>query len=112
MSLRSEPLLGDPGLQAFLYGPLVLAGRLGTEGLTAEMAQGGPGSAYESHTVQGKPVPAPEFAANPANLSSWIEPAPGQPLTFRTVGQKRNVTLVPLNQLFGERYGVYWRVRG
>jgi hypothetical protein len=44
------------------------------------------------------------------DTSSWIKPT-GEPLTFRTTGQSQDVTMIPLNRLFGERYGVYWRVR-
>ena len=41
--------------------------------------------------------------------SSWIKPAE-RPQVFRTTGQKRDVTLLPLNRLFDRRYSVYWRV--
>ena len=44
----------------------------------------------------------------------WIpspEAVAGQPLTFRATGQDQDVTLIPLNQLFEERYAVYWRTR-
>ena len=37
--------------------------------------------------------------------------AADQPLTFHTTGQPQDVTLIPLNRLFGERYAVYWRMR-
>ncbi len=33
-----------------------------------------------------------------------------RPLEFRTVGQSRDLTLVPLNRIFDERYAVYWKV--
>ena len=36
MTLRTEPLPGAPDVVAFAYGPIVLAGRLGTEGVTPE----------------------------------------------------------------------------
>ena len=58
------------------------------------------------------PVPEieiPTFRASGEDPSSWIKPA-GGPLTFRTTGQKNNVTLVPLNSLFDRRYSVYWQV--
>jgi hypothetical protein len=50
------------------------------------------------------------FVGDYDDLSSWIRPAEGSPLTFRTVGQDEDVTLVPFYQLFGERYAIYWRV--
>ena len=34
MSLAAEPFADDPGAQAFRYGPVVLAGDLGNQGLT------------------------------------------------------------------------------
>jgi hypothetical protein len=40
-----------------------------------------------------------------------LKPVSGKPLTFRTTGQARDVTFIPLNRLFEPRYGVYWRVR-
>jgi hypothetical protein len=34
----------------------------------------------------------------------------GEPLTFRTTGQPRDITFAPLNRIFDKRYSVYWRV--
>jgi uncharacterized protein len=31
---------------------------------------------------------------------------------FRTRGQRKDVTLVPLNRLFDRRYAVYWQTTG
>jgi hypothetical protein len=33
----------------------------------------------------------------------------GRPLEFRTFGQKRDLTLIPLNRVLDERYAVYWK---
>jgi len=51
----------------------------------------------------------PTFHASAAELASWIKPE-AKPLTFRTSGQKHDVTLVPLNRLYDRRYSVYWQV--
>jgi DUF1680 family protein len=122
MHLHAEALPDDPHTQAFLYGPLVLAGDLGGEGLTRDhiigpnLRVGAPnveqyGSPLgPSNTTP--PMPAleiPSFRAASADLSTWIKPA-GRPLTFRTSGQKQDVTFVPLNSLFDRRYSVYWSV--
>jgi DUF1680 family protein len=122
MHLHAEALPDDPHTQAFLYGPLVLAGDLGGEGLTRDhiigpnLRVGAPnveqyGSPLgPSNTTP--PMPAleiPSFRAASADLSMWIKPA-GRPLTFRTSGQKQEVTFVPLNSLFDRRYSVYWSV--
>ena len=42
--------------------------------------------------------------------ASWLKPSRGRPLEFRTVGQSNELTLVPLNRIFDERYAVYWKV--
>jgi hypothetical protein len=59
--------------------------------------------------MRNMPVEIPSFQAAGADPATWIKPA-GAPLTFRTTGQKKDVTLVPLNSIFGKRYSVYWQV--
>ena len=121
MRLRVETMPDDPTLQAFLYGPLVLADDLGNEGLT-EAHITGPNFLVGAAGVErwGSPlaatnrvpsIPAIEIRAFRATgeIESWIKPA-NDPLTFRRTGQKQNVTLLPLNRLFDRRYSVYWRV--
>ena len=104
MSLQVSAMPDDPGLQAFLYGPLVLAGRLGSEGLTADDQVSDRRQEVKSHYVRGNPVNVPDLHA-PALKAA------GAPLTFEVAAESRNLTLIPLNRLFGERYAVYWRVR-
>jgi len=111
MRLHSQPLPGDPTMQALMYGPLVLAGELGTQGLSRDMQYGDPFNARGGKFLRGDPVPAPELLANGESIEEWVKPVGGQPLTFRTTGQRQNITLSPLNRLFEQRYGVYFRVR-
>lgn len=106
MSLRAESMPDDPTVQAVLYGPIVLAGRLGSEGLSRATTYGG----YDCE-LKGKPVPAPDIVAETAEAGSWVEAVPGRPLAFRTKAQKRIIDLGPLNRIAGERYAVYWKVR-
>jgi DUF1680 family protein len=103
MHLTVEPMPDDPKTQAFLYGPIVLAGDLGAEGLTDQMITG-----PNAPRPQRVPIEIPSFTAK-GDPSTWIKPADA-PLTFRTTGQSRDVTLVPLNSIFGRRYSVYWQV--
>jgi hypothetical protein len=111
MSLRAQPMPDDATLQAFLYGPLVLAGELGTAGIADQMKQAVPYEPSLDQQKWAKPVAAPEFRARPGNPAEWIKPVPGRSLAFRTSGQAADVTMVPLNRLFEQRYGVYWRVK-
>jgi len=103
MSLRAAPIPDDPSLQAVMYGPLALAGRLGTEGLTREMIYGplGPDAARR--------IPVPPLTISGDAVGSWIEPVQGVPLAFRTRGQATDIRLIPLYRIQNERYTVYWR---
>jgi uncharacterized protein len=104
MRLTAEPLVDDPTQQAFLYGPLVLAGQFPKDGITGNLEhEQGP------EIQQAPPADVPALQAKGDNPANWIEPVPGDPLTFRTAGQAKDVTLKPLNKSWG-RYAVYWTV--
>jgi uncharacterized protein len=105
MRLHIEAMPDEPTTQAILYGPLVLAGKLGTEGLTKDLIVGPEGPFLRRH-----PMEVPKFRAASAEPDSWIKPVPNQSLTFRTTGQEKDVTLIPFHQTFGERYSIYWTV--
>ena len=104
MSLRIETLPGDDTQQAAMYGPLVLAGRLGTEGLTKPDVLRGILTAPPANAI-----PVPAIATSSKDPVGWLKPVAGQPLTFQTVGQEKQISLIPLYKLFGERYAVYWK---
>jgi hypothetical protein len=125
----------DPTLQAFMYGPLVLAGALGNEGLSYEMMYADPVNARRGEGMRRQPIPAPELLAPFTAPADWIKPVgdpsvdlrdvevvAGSPgdwtrasseggLAFRVTGQPRHLSMVPLSRLFGQRFAVYWRVR-
>jgi DUF1680 family protein len=104
MSLAAEPFPDEPRVQAFLYGPIVLAGDLGAQGLTDELILDQQGPAV------GKiPMSVPELHASGKKLEDWIKADGSAPLTFRAAGSEGRVTLKPLNQLWG-RYATYWPV--
>jgi uncharacterized protein len=104
MRVTAEPLADDRSQQAFLYGPLVLAGQFPKEGLQESLEhEEGP----EIHKAPRLDVPA--LRAMGSGPSEWITPVPGELLTFRTTGQVKDVTLKPLNQSW-QRYTVYWTV--
>ena len=105
MGLHIDPLPGDPTLQALMYGPLVLAGRLGSENLSNADVY-----VASDTSPAGKPVPVPTIGSNSKDLLSYVEPIPGQRLSFRVPAGSRQISLIPLYKLFGERYAVYWKV--
>jgi hypothetical protein len=110
MRLHTHAMPDDAGLQAIMYGPLVLVGRLGTEGLTPATLRAVPTPPRQVPNYPLDPVAAPTFRAASDDPSSWIAAVPGRPLEFRTSGQERDLDLVPFYRIIDERYGVYWRV--
>ena len=108
MSLHLDRMPDDPTLATVMYGPLVLAGELGTEKLTREMFYAKGQRDYDG----GPSIEVPMLVVSDDDPSVWIEPVPDRPLAFRTVGigQPEDVTLVPYHMLFGQRYSVYWRI--
>jgi hypothetical protein len=81
-----------------------LAGDLGAQGLTDEIVtnQQGP-------EVNKSPMSVPDLRASGKKLEDWIEPDGSAPLTFRATASSGNVTMKPLNQLWG-RFATYWSV--
>jgi len=111
MLLHLQTIPDDQNLAAILYGPVVLAGELGTDGLDPRRLYS------DDKFLHGgfPPIAVPELAADRLALDKWIQPvsAKDQPLTFRTAGAGRpaDVTLSPFYRLFNQRYNVYWRLR-
>jgi DUF1680 family protein len=109
MSLHLEAMPDDPTLVAFLYGPIVLAGDLGKEGL--KDARG-----YGVMAPQIGSLPAveiPVLACNPREILAKLKPERGAALTFRTdgIGRPRDVLLIPFYRVFDQRYTVYWKIQ-
>jgi DUF1680 family protein len=107
MSLRLEAMPDDPNRAAICYGPCVLAGALGSEGIVppAPYAKG------QADFFRGKTAPsAPVLLAQGRTVADWVEAVPGKPLTFRTkaVGKPDDVTLVAFHTLPPQRYSIYW----
>ncbi len=111
MRLHLQPIPDDPKLAAILFGPMVLAGELGTQNLD-------PTRIYSEDKILHGGFPSiavPELIGDPNALDKWIHPltANDKPLIFRTVnaGRPEDVTLSPFYRLFNQRYCVYWRFR-
>jgi uncharacterized protein len=112
MRLHVHAMPDDPTLQAVMYGPLVLVGRLGTEGLTPDVLRAAPTAPRTVPEYRSGPVAAPALVARGSGPGDWIvrSGSAAGALEFRTTGQAQDVTLVPFHTLFDERYAVYWKV--
>ena len=112
MRLHMHAMPDDPTVSAVMYGPLVLAGRLGTAGLTRENLRAEPTKPRTVPEYKGEPVAAPAIAARADDPASWLQAVPGRALEFRTVGQANELTFIPLYRILDERYAVYWKFGG
>jgi uncharacterized protein len=113
MALHAHAMPDDSSVQAVMYGPLVLVGRLGTDGITAANLRAEPTKPRMVPEFKDPaPPPVPGIRATSDNVASWVRAVPGRTLEFRTVGQTTEHTLVPLYRVFDERYVVYWSVGG
>jgi hypothetical protein len=79
----------------------------GAEGLTPDVLRAEPTKPRTVPEYKSAAVPAPILVARGA-LPEWIQ-RKGRALEFTTIGQTRDVTLVPFHTLFDERYAVYWK---
>jgi uncharacterized protein len=104
--LYLERVKDNPGIVSILYGPLVLAGELGTRGL--------PNLNIESpHNLDQFPLPTgevPFFVGSRDNLDEWIKKDPKVPLQFHTsnAGHPFDVSLIPYYKVHHQRFSVYW----
>jgi DUF1680 family protein len=110
MGLHAHPMPDDPTLVAMMYGPMVLAGKLGTEGLTPSTLRAPPTKPRTVPEYTLPPVSAPAFKGSSDDLAAWVHPVEGSSLEFRTAGQAQDVTLVPFHAIFDERYAIYWKL--
>ncbi len=112
MSIRVEALPDNPNVVAFLYGPILLAGDLGREGLTPAVRYGPSAPPVRRMTMPEVPGVVGDV---PAVLAS-IKPVAGSPMTFRlpvhNVQNPQNpaVTLIPFYKASDVRYTAYWNV--
>jgi hypothetical protein len=106
MTLRTEALPGVPSMVAFAYGPVVLAGALGHEGVTpsAQIIK----NERESGTMLNAPIEIPTLAGDQRALLSRISPVVGEPLAFTLADTA--VKLAPYFRTSHDRYVLYWQL--
>ncbi len=108
MEPRAERAASAPDIVAFSYGPLVLAGALGTQGLA-------PGAdIIVNERKYGEyndlPIAVPVLAGDADALARRIRPA-GAPLEFTIDARDgTSVRLKPYHAIAHERYATYWKI--
>jgi len=106
MKLHLRTARDDKASVVVMYGPLVLAGELGREGMPDNVC-------CENHKAEAgnKAPPVPVLVGIGQDPAAWLKRDPGEPLRFRTVGvgKPEDVSLIPLADLHHQRYTVYWK---
>ncbi len=109
MKLHRYVSKDDPQKQAFMYGPIVLAGALGKENfpetdIVADHQQ------FNNYKL----IDVPTLVTAEDDLDKWIKLIDDKTLTFETkaIGQPGSVIvkMVPFYALHHERYTLYWKV--
>jgi DUF1680 family protein len=108
MALRTVMLPHSTDYVSVLYGPIVLAGKLGLGGLM-------PADFTAQAMGEGKRLPVvqtPVIALPVADIAAHLRRVDDTSLTFESNGlvKPRDIPFVPFYQLHNERYTVYWRV--
>lgn len=110
MHLTLESAPNNPHRAALLYGPVVLAGALGTEGMLPPAPDSDPSKyndyyTYDYHIPEGLPTGLKWDAGHPENSVQRISE---DGLRFRTAD---GVTVLPLYDVHRQRYVVYWDIK-
>lgn len=108
MSLHLAEANDNPNLSAVMYGPLVLAGVMGTENMTAPAPFSDP-SQYNDYYTYDYHVPAnlqTSLRLDRKNLKDYIEKQKG--LVFNV--KSDNIHLAPIFKIHRQRYVVYWNI--
>jgi uncharacterized protein len=112
MSLRLIATNDNPNMAAVVYGPVVLAGDMGTEGMEAPIP-----FAVKSDQNDYKNTPVPDNIITTLNvenkkINNWLIPENDKPLVFKATGvSSREIKMIPYYQIARQRYVIYWNLR-
>jgi DUF1680 family protein len=108
MRLHLQALPGASDVAAVMHGPLVLAARMGRDGLQpgADLIA----SEYDyGWVLKTADVALPRLALQGRTLDEAVRPA-GAPQRFRTAGPAGDIELMPFHRIAHERYSLYWQL--
>lgn len=117
MNFHLEQLGDNPNVAAIKYGPILLAGKLGTERMDQEPIPyagfDGFDGRWDHRRYENMPtVKAPVLNIDDQEPESWLIPVENTPLNFKTagVGDPFDVELAPFYNVNHERYAIYWNL--
>ena len=102
-SLRLEHAQDVTSMVAVFFGPILLAGELGSTNMPSDFADK---DAY----LTTAPATVPTITNSSTNPADWLQAVAGTPLAFKAhdAGQASGITFQPLYAVHHERYSVYW----
>ncbi|PWK21651.1 hypothetical protein LV89_03677 [Arcicella aurantiaca] len=111
MELSAQATNDNPDKVAFLYGPIVLAGEMGTENMISPAPYSNP-TLYNDYYTYNYNVPQnliKKVGIDKRNLANEIKSLEAKTLIFKTV--KDGIILKPLFDIHRERYVIYWDLK-
>jgi len=111
MKLWLSTTTDNPDVAAVMYGPIVLAGRMGTEGFTGTEPYSDP-SKYNDYYTYDYHVPASlsnRLSLDRSKLENSLQRVPGEGLKFKT--KDGGLLLEPISRIHRERYVIYWNLK-
>jgi len=110
MTLHLIATNDDPDKAAVAYGPVVLAGEMGKEGIKGPAPYANDQNDYNRYSIPGDLIST--LNAKGSKPETWLKPVANMPLTFKTQGvAARDITLIPYYELHDERYVLYWDLK-
>ncbi len=111
MELRLVTAPHTSEIAAIAYGPVLLAGRMGTKAIKTPAPYAEKQNDYNDYPIPDDIIDALKTEGKP--VAEWLKPVPGNPLEFTTIAgvAPRQITLVPYYKLHDERYVVYWKIK-
>jgi hypothetical protein len=107
MKLHTEMLPNNNDYVSVFYGPILLAAKLGSEGLSEPDFHSGTSMPAKDKLPAAK---IPVMVRPVAEIVKHILPVKEKPLVFQTqdLCKPADVTLVPINRIYDERYSLYF----
>jgi uncharacterized protein len=102
MSFHMIATNDNPDMAALAYGPVVLVGDIGTEGITPPAPYAGNQNEFREFAVPDDVVTSLNTCGK--KTDDWLVPVEGKPLVFKTSGvASREITLIPYYQIDKQR---------
>ncbi len=109
MEIVTDSAPAAPDIVAFTYGPLVLAGALGREGLAS-----GANVIVNEREIgkyNNSPFTPPVLRGDPDSIAETIRRGEGPNEFLITSAERKPVRLIPYHRIAHERYATYWHIK-